>query len=49
VLLAILYEALTAALLVLVVLSAAVDKASKSRNAAAIILGFSVVVGILAT
>ena len=49
VLLAILYEALTTSVLVLVALHAAIDKGSKVKPAAPVVLGFSVTVGILAT
>ena len=49
VLLAVLYESLTSSLLVIVVLNSVIDKASKSKVVASLVLGLSVTVGILAT
>lgn len=49
ILLAIFYEFLTASLLVMVVLIVTVDKVSKLKNIAPVVLGFSVTVGNLAT
>lgn len=48
VMIAIFYEFLATSLLVMAVLTTAVDKASKLKNASPVILGFSVAVGVLA-
>ena len=49
IMLAMFYEFLATSLLVMTVLNVAVDKSSKLKNVSPVILGFSVVVGNLAT